>query len=187
MAKVRVQITRKFVPHRLLLDAAAKSLEAGKEKKIGYFWDDLSAILYCSLSIEAIGNSYGQTFIPRWNDFMKVSPQVKIRLVAEKAGLNPDFATQPWCVVPRLLAFRNGIAHAKPEDVRIDEVRSPAAYEALLYSKPPSKLESMVTRSFAQTAYDQVSEILNLFAANLPSDELHQLELLQWSGSASAM
>ena len=184
MSHVRIKVARKFVPHAMLLSAAARALESAKSKTEAFWWDWLATILYCSVSIEAIGNAYGETFIPQWNHFESASPLAKIRLVAERCGLKPNFAQHPWAIVPELIRFRNAIAHAKLEDIEIDEVRPTEGYERYLYAKPESKLEKMVTERFAQQAYDNIYEILRLFATGLPVEMLVQLETEMWHGGA---
>jgi hypothetical protein len=100
MSHVRIKVARKFVPHAMLLNAAARALKSAKAKKEAYWWDWLGTILYCSLSVEAIGNTYGETFISQWQDFESASPLAKIRLVAEHCRLQPDFSAMPWGIVP---------------------------------------------------------------------------------------
>lgn len=168
----------------MLLNAAARALESAKTKTEAFWWDWLSTILYCSLSIEAIGNTYGETFIPQWKHFETASPLAKIRLVAERCGLQPDFSQHPWAIVSELTRFRNAIAHAKLEDIEVDEVYPKEDYEKYLYNKPESKLEKMVTERFAQQAYDNIYEILRLFSTGLPIDLLVQLETEWWHGGA---
>lgn len=184
MSQVRIKVARKFVPHAMLLNAAARALESAKTKTEAFWWDWLSTILYCSLSIEAIGNTYGETFIPQWKHFESASPLAKIRLVAERCRLQPDFGQHPWAIVPELTRFRNAIAHAKLEDIEVDEVYPKEDYEKYLYNKPESKLEKMVTERFAQQAYDNIYEILRLFSTGLPIDLLVQLEMDWWHGGA---
>jgi hypothetical protein len=168
----------------MLLNAAARALEFAKAKSEAYWWDWLGAILYCSLSIEAIGNTYGETFISQWQDFESASPLAKIRLVAEHCRIQPDFSVHPWGIVPELIRFRNRIAHAKLEDISVDAVYPQADYEKYLYAKPESKLEKMVTERFAQQSYDCIYEILRLFATRLPVETLIQLETDFWHGGA---
>lgn len=184
MSHVLIKVARKFVPHAMLLDAAARALEAAKTKTEAYWWDWLGTILYCALSIEAIGNTYGETFIPRWRDFESAAPLAKLRLVAERCGLQPDFSERPWSIARELIRFRNRIAHAKLEDILVEAVHPQEEVEKYLYAKPESKLEKMVTERFAQESYDSIYEILRLFSTGLPVDILFQLETGGWHGGA---
>ena len=184
MTDVRIKVARKFAPHAMLLNAAARALESAKTNTEAFWWDWLSSILYCSLSIEAIGNTYGETFIPQWKHFESASPLAKILLVAERCQLDVDFGRHPWAIVPQLIRFRNTIAHAKIEDIVVDAVHPKEEYEQHLYSKPESKLEKLVTEQFAQQAYDNIYDILRLFSTGLPIDLLVQLETECWHGGA---
>ena len=168
----------------MLLSAAGRALDSAKAEPRGHWWDCLGTILYCSLSVEAIGNTYGEAFITRWQDFESASPPAKIRLVAERCGLQANFSDTPWSIVPELIRFRNRIAHAKPENISVEAVHSQEDYEKYLYQRPASKLEKMVTLSFAQRSYDSVYEILGLFATGLPVDALIELETEHWHGGA---
>jgi hypothetical protein len=184
MPDVRIKVVRKFVPHAMLLGAASNAIASAKAKSEGYWWDWLGAILYCSLSIEAIGNTYGETLIGRWQDFESASPLAKIRLVAEHCGLQPDFSIRPWQIVRDLIRFRNLVAHAKPEQVLVDAVHRHEDYERYLYAKPESKIEKVVTAHFAQQSYDCVREILRLLATGLPAGDVIKIETESWHGSA---
>jgi hypothetical protein len=164
----------------MLFWAAGRALESGKGKEKGYWWDWLTTILYCSLSIEAIGNTYGEMFIPDWDQFESASPLAKIRLVAERCGLERHFGTHPWAIVPNLVRFRNAVAHAKLENITIDTTHPQEEYERYLYAKSESKLEKMVTDRFAQDGYDNIKEILRLFSTGLPRHKLVQIETEGW-------
>ena len=187
MSKVKVNVARLFVPHSMLLSAADKAIKSASLKEVGYWYDWLSAILFCSLSIEAIGNTYGETFIHRWKDFESSSPAAKIRIVAEHCGLNPDFSKHPWSSVPELISFRNRVAHAKLEDIKVESLHHVDHYQKHLYSMPASKLEKMVTEEFARNSYDCIYEILLLLGAALPSSKVIELEMGGWSGDASVL
>ena len=184
MTHVRIKVARKFAPHSMLLKAAARALDSAKAKSEVFWWDWLAAILYCSLSIEAIGNTYGETLISRWEDFGSASPLAKIRLVAERCGVQPKFSEHPWAIVPELIRFRNRIAHAKLEEILVDVVYPADDCEKHLYKKPESKLEKFVTERFAQQSYDCIFKILGLLASGLPEDTVAQLENDGWEGGA---
>ena len=184
MSHVRIKVARKFVPHLMLLAAAERALDAGRNKETGYWWDWLAAALYCALSVEAIGNTYGETLIARWQDFESASPIAKIRLVAEHCGVRPDFSGRPWSILPEMIRFRNRIAHARPERISVDKVFPKDEYEKHLYAKPESKLEQMVTQRFAEECYESIHEILRAFAPGLPRDMLIEVESDHWHGGA---
>ena len=185
MKKVKVQVSRKFVPHSMLLSAAGRAIAKAKTKEDGYWWDLLSATLYCSLSIEAIGNTYGETFITRWSDFESSSPLAKMRIVAEHCRIEPDFSCEPWSCVSQLIKFRNKIAHANMETIEKESIHDFEGYEKYLYTQPQSKLEKMVSEQFALKCYDNIYDILQLLADNLPEDAVMNIEYGDWSGGST--
>ncbi|MGA2178306.1 MAG: hypothetical protein ABSH15_01795 [Verrucomicrobiota bacterium] len=121
MSVVRTKIERRFNPHLLLLRGAQYHLRTAKEKRDGCYYSWLGAILLSALSIEAIGNSYGEFLIPDWKDFESASPIAKLRLVATRCDVTPDFGRQPWQTARLLIIFRNRIAHAKPKHLKIEK------------------------------------------------------------------
>ncbi len=181
---VRIKVARTFAPHVLLLRAASRALESARAKTEGRWWDWLASIIYSSLSIEAIGNTYGETFIAQWKKFKSSPPLKKIRLVAEHCKLQPDFGSEPWSIVPELISFRNEIAHPKLKKLSVNKTYSQEEYEKYLYSKPESKLESKVTEHFAQRSQDCINEILRLLGRSLPEDAVMQIETESWEGGA---
>jgi hypothetical protein len=190
--KVRVTRERHFAPHTLLLSAANLAFKRGEDTEaaeggVGYWWAWLETLLFCSLSIEAIANSYGHAFVRDWEDFETTSPVAKIRLIAERCGLNPNFSQAPWGIVKRLVAFRNRIAHAKPEYINDTLVCDQDKYHLHIYAKPESKLEKMITKEFARTSLDQIYELLRLLSTGLPTDMVIRLETESWSGGAKAL
>lgn len=184
MSKIRIRIARKFVPHTMLLEAASRALESAKGKTEGQWWDWLATLLYCSLSIEAIGNSYGETTVPNWKEFESASPIAKILLVAERSGLQPDFGKQPWGLLREMITFRNKIAHARMEEINIDESHPQDDWERHFYNIPQSKLERLVTAKFAERSLQGIYDILGLFANGPHREAFIQLEFAGTSGSA---
>ena len=185
MTRVKVNVARRFVPHSMLLSAAQRAMEASETEGDGCWYDWLGVILYCSLSIEAIGNTYGETFVTRWKDFESSSPLAKMRIVAEHCGLKPDFSSHPWAIVPQLGRFRNLIAHAKLEEIKRESIHPVKGHEKHLYAKPNSKLENMVTKAFAQESMNSIYDMLLLFEAHLPTWKVMELEMGGWHRGAT--
>ena len=185
--KVRVNAERFFVPHAMLLSAAHQALERGKLGGDGYWYDWLNVMLCCSLSVEAVANAYGESFVENWRDFDSSSPLAKIRLVAEKGGIHVDFSKHPWSTVPSLIKFRNRVAHAKPEDVSSESFHHPDHYLKEMYAMPQSKLERMVSESTARRSLDDIYEILGVLRTAFPVEKVNKIEIGWWTTGASLM
>jgi hypothetical protein len=65
MSIVCTKTERRFNPQLLLLRSAQYHLDAAKEKRDGWYYHCLGAILMSALSIEAVGNTYGEFDWPR--------------------------------------------------------------------------------------------------------------------------
>jgi hypothetical protein len=129
MPTVRTKTERRFNPHLLLLHGAQHHLRTAKEKRDGCYYDWLGAIVLSALSIEAIGNSYGKVLIPNWKELIAdrsnrnlgASPKWKLETIATRCGINPDFESHPWLTARKLTKFRDLIAHAKREHLKLED------------------------------------------------------------------
>jgi len=163
-------------------------LEAAKEKKAGYIYDWLGSILLSALSIEAIGNTYGEVLIPDWKDFESASPIAKLRLVATRCGINPDMNKHPWATARQLILFRNRIAHAKPTSLKIDKNDCDESnYLKFFNTRLESNLEKMITEAFAKQCYNAVDQIIAALNKNRKPSELYELVLEGHISNATAM
>ncbi len=172
---VSTKTERKFIPYRLLLRCAEHHLSEASENKAGSKYALLSSIVFSALSIEAIGNTYGELLISNWEDFESISPRAKLRLIAERCGIKPDFGKEPWQTVAPLIGFRNKIAHARPKHLKIEN-----EYELITYRKPKghnleADVEKLITQDFAAKSYNAVDEIVKLLNKQLTEEQLHQL------------
>lgn len=187
MSRVHVKVARKFIPHRLLLTGAWHHLETAKERRAGYFYDWLGAILLSALCIEAIGNTYGEVVIADWRDFETASPIAKLRLVATKCGINPDFAEHPWATARQLIRCRNRIAHARSQQLTVEGDYTDTTYLKVFHAKPESTLEKMITEEFAIQGYYAVEKILEMLSTTIEPSKLVEVEMDGWSSHASAI
>jgi hypothetical protein len=187
MSRVHVKVVRKFIPHRLLLTGAWHHLETAKERRAGYFYDWLGAILLSALCIEAIGNTYGEVLIPEWKDFESASPIAKLRLVATACGIEPKFDEHPWATARELIRYRHRIAHARPQQLKVEGNYAETTYQQVFHSKPESTLEKMITEEFAIQGYEAVEKILETFSAAIDRPTLVEVEMDGWSSRASGI
>ena len=179
MSLVRSKKDRRFIPHVFLMRGAQYYLSAGKEKqkekKGGWYYDWLGAVLLSALSVEAIGNNYGEVLIPDWKDFESASPIAKLRLVATRCGVQPDFGKQPWQTARLLIIFRNRIAHAKRKYLIEEKDCTLSDWAKAFCRKLESDLEQMITEAFAVQSCDSVEQILEILNKDLTFNERYEL------------
>lgn len=183
MSIVHTKTERIFNPHRLLLLGAQHHFRAAKERKAGWYYDWLGAIVLSALSIEAIGNSYGKVLISNWNDLIAerlekkqgASPIWKLEVVAKRCGVTPDFECHPWLTARKLTRFRDLIAHAKREHLQVEDDCTKSDYGRVFRAKLESDVEAMITEDFARQSCDAVEQIVGAFNKTLKKAELHEL------------
>ncbi|HEY2329709.1 MAG TPA: hypothetical protein VGI63_07840 [Verrucomicrobiae bacterium] len=168
--QIRVRKERDFKPHHFLIYAADVQLllaeeVTDKERGISeWIPQELAAITFSAFALEAIGNSFGEKFVKRWKDFEKCGPIAKLRIVCAELKIEPDFGGEPWATALWLVAFRNGIAHAKPTFVKTDEIVPESEYTFWhLHSDPQSEIEKQITLENARRAVKAIRKILDQF------------------------
>src|SRR3954471_2833467 len=103
---------RQFSAHHMLIRAAEIARDRGTEKKPGWMFDELSAMTFAALAIEALCNSIGDRVVPGWaKDFESASPNAKLRILSGRLGLEYDEDKEPWVGARELIKFRNLVAH----------------------------------------------------------------------------
>ena len=85
-----------------------------------------------------------------WKDFESANPIAKLRLVATRCGIKPDFGKQPWQTARRLIIFRNRIAHAKRQHLKMEKDCSLNDYGQIFFAALQSDLEKTITE-FCET------------------------------------
>jgi len=88
--RVRVQKKRDFEPQHLLVQVAEVALEDAQKKIPGWKNQELVAITFSALALEALANSFGNKLVSRWNDFESSSPIAKLRIICSELGISPD-------------------------------------------------------------------------------------------------
>jgi hypothetical protein len=178
---------RRFSAHHMLIRAAAIALERGKKKQPGWLFDELSAMTYSALAIEALCNSVGDLVISDWDkDFEMAPTAAKLRVLTKHLGIPYDKAKEPWSTAKDLGKFRNLVAHAKPQLIVEEEVMSQEEYDARLFDVPKSKLENQINSTNAARAVAAVERIKDIFIEKLDAEQKFGLTSDGWSGSTKA-
>jgi len=183
MPTVRTKTERRFNPHLLLLRGAQHHLRRAKEKKDGWYYDWLGAIVLSALSIEALGNSYGKVLIPNWKELLAdrihkklgASPKWKLETIAKRCGINPDFESHPWLTARKLAEFRDLFAHAKREHLKVEDDCALTDYGRIFGARLESDVEAMITEDFASQSCDAVEQIISALNKTLKIAELYEL------------
>lgn len=92
----------------------------------------------------------------------RLKPGEKLDLLADLIQVKPDYGSRPWQIVKELFAFRNAIAHGKPEILESE------GYEDLEYVLAgnidfiPTDWDSFGTEKHAVRAKEDVENIATI-------------------------
>lgn len=175
---------RQFSAHHMLIRAASIANERAKKREPGWMFDELSAMTFSALAVEALCNSIGDKIVSDWDDFESASPNAKLRLLAERLGIKYNKDEEPWATARQLVKFRNLVAHAKPQVIVEEEIMTQEQYDKRLFDVPKSKLEKLITASNADRAVRIVEEIKDLLIGKMEPEQTLGLSVDGWSGSA---
>ena len=164
---VRVQKKRVFEPQHLLMRVAENALEDAERKIPGWKNQEIIAVTFSALALEALANSFGCKLISRWDDFESSSPIAKLRIICAELGISADWSTGHWGTALWLVSFRNKIAHARPQPITYDEIVSDEKFRRTFHDEPPSNLENQVNLGNAKRAVRAVDEIKWTFLSKL--------------------
>jgi hypothetical protein len=179
--------SRKYSAHHLLLITAKIAAEATPSDRADERRLSLTAIVMSALALEALVNAAGEELIEHWDDFDKLSPWGKLRLVATHLNFDLDAGKQPWQDIKWLIRLRNDIAHARPEKILTErwltreEMRAEIDGEVIHY--PESTLEKKLTQGGASRAVGAVNRARDILCDALPKDQYFQFPSDGWGGA----
>jgi len=174
MTKARTTVEGERFLHKDLWRVVERQLEHAVGTPQGAFYDDLVAMVFALLALEAYLNFLGERVAPEiWKDernFFRKEPyrgfDGKLRKVLELVGVpEPARDIRPYSTVWFLKDLRDLIAHAKP-------MRFTNAIEHEVDQEPSifhSPLRDVITRENAERARDDIKTFIeSIHAAAIP-------------------
>lgn len=162
-ALAEVSAHRYFSAHHMMLGAAKVA-----SSQNGSPHNALIVVAMCSMGAEALANAVGQLVFAEWDDFDRLSPWGKFRLICRELKIPCSKGEGVWQKLHGLLKLRNEVAHAKPERVSFTETMTVAAYNAGQYSFaaqfPDSTLERKLLQFDAKEAIAMLEVVLTTIA-----------------------
>ena len=167
---VDVSVHRYFSAHHMMLGAAT-----AVAKNNGSPHNAILVIAMCAMGAEALANAVGQLVFAEWEDFDKLSPWGKYRLICRELQIPCEKGKGVWQKLYDMLKLRNDIAHAKPERVSYKETVTMAMYNAGLYSFeahfPDSKLEHKLMKIDSKECITTLETVMTTLADALTGME----------------
>lgn len=136
-------------------------LRAGQEVREGSVHQFRASLVFRAFALEAFLNWQGQHLIAHWEYLERLKPGEKLDLLAELSHVTPNYGARPWQIVKDLYAFRNDIAHGKPENLNSETSEMwDESLDAKLGAFIQTDWERFCTEANAVRAQQDVSEIV---------------------------
>lgn len=120
--RVEVKTIKTIRTYAFLFHAAREALSHAEKDEEGRFFDCLSCMTFCALTLEAFFNHIGNQRVRHWLHFeRKLSPSEKLDLLAADLDISIDRGNVPFSDFGRLIWFRNFTAHGKTITEQITE------------------------------------------------------------------
>ena len=165
---IQVKQERTYSAHHRLLDVATRSAERSKIPEQGWRDHVLIAITFSGLALEAFCNVAGDRLVSDWKDFKSSSPIAKLRIICQHLKIPFNRGAQPWQDIFWLVGFRNKIAHAKPEHIKINKIISRQDFETVPGGSPPAILELEMTSEKAEKSVAAVNKVIDKICDMVP-------------------
>lgn len=166
---VEASAHRYFSAHHMMIHAAKSALPNSATPQFA-----LIVVTMCTLAAEALANAVGQRIFAEWADFDMLPPWGKYRLICRELKIPFDKGKGVWQQLGNLLKLRNGIAHAKPEQIKTSAITTLAEYNSsawfIMHPFPSAKLERVLTQKAAQKAVHTIEAVLSTIADALTGD-----------------
>lgn len=123
MTKRTYSTQRDVLTYTQLASAAFSGLkQAQVGEKVHQFNNCMTAMLFCALTLEAYLNYLAWKKLTCWEAVEHLQPKEKLSLLAEISGFKPDMGRKPFQSFTVIFAFRNKVAHGKPEELSAEGV-----------------------------------------------------------------
>jgi hypothetical protein len=83
----------------------------------------ITAQLMCALTMEAVFNRLGKKLFDNWERVERsLRPKDKLKMIAQRTGLEIDLGSRPFQFLPEIFGFRDSLVHAKYSRLSTNEI-----------------------------------------------------------------
>ena len=149
--------------HAELWHTANCLLDAGQQRATASTHQFRASLVFRAFALEAFLNWLGPQLIPHWNYLERLKPREKLDLLNDSIHVTPDYGSRPWQIVKVLFAFRNDLAHGKPESLKADSTEDlNEVLDRNLGQTIQTEWERFCTEENAARAREDVEKIADL-------------------------
>ena len=161
--KAHVKKRRDVRIHAELWHTANCLLEAGQQRATSSTHQFRASLVFRAFYLEALLNWLGPQLIPHWKYLERLKPKEKLDLLNDLIHVTPDYGSPPWQIVKDLFAFRNYIAHGKPERLNAEGMEDLNDFlDGKLGQTIQTEWERFCTEENAARAKEDIEKIANL-------------------------
>jgi hypothetical protein len=160
IVKATVKRERKVNTFAELSHANHVLLENTAERREGWFYECMTAILMSAFKFEAYLNHLGEILFPYWNQMEQLSHKKKLNIICSHLGIENDNGKRPYQTLENLFGFRNKIAHGKSEYLDPPDSVEVGNIEEIRRKMPLTKWEELCTIKFAKQTYEDTETII---------------------------
>ena len=120
--KAHVTKQRDVRIHAELWHTANCLLDTGQKAVEGSAHQFRASLIFRAFYLEAFLNWLGQHLVSHWSYLERLNPREKLDFLNGLIQATPDYGSRPWQIVKELFAFRNYLAHGKPENLKAEGV-----------------------------------------------------------------
>ena len=182
--KAHVSANRTMISYSVMRKISRDSLEAAKESEKYRYSNCTSAMVFSAFCLEAYYNHLGNININNWEAIeRKLSPDEKLLKLAQRLNFQFDKGHRPFQTLSDIFQFRNGIAHAKTEYLRLEYEQ---AIQAIMASDEPkmplTKWEEKISLDVAERFVTDMEDVIRKLhmAAKFPEDPFAETFIENW-------
>jgi hypothetical protein len=161
--KAQVTKQRDVRIHTEMWHTANCLLDAGQKDIKGSAHQFRASLVFRAFYVEAFANWLGGHLIPHWTYLERLTPREKLELLTDLIHVTPDYSSRPWQIVRDLFAFRNYLAHGKPENLKTESMEDLDEFlDGKLGHIAQTQWEQFGTEANAVKAKEDIEQIANL-------------------------
>jgi hypothetical protein len=161
--RVSVSGKRTILTYGYLHSAADMMLEQAESSEEGRFYSCLCSIVMNAFCFEAYLNHVGVMKYPRWDDTL--SPLDKLDLICNRERIVNDMSKRPFQSMKLVNQFRNDLAHAHTEELKIAYQEDFKPVQKVKYPKVIWEKQCNVKN--AKIYFDDLEVVINTIHAAL--------------------
>jgi hypothetical protein len=159
----KVQKTRVDRPHADILYGAKVLLRFSSEEREGRYYEWMGALLLSAFAFEGYLNYLGRKLFSSWESFERFMRwDAKVMLVADDIGFKLDKSQPPFQTVQNLFAFRNNVAHLKPNP-EMREEHETDTLDFTIFEPIKTEVEKFCNEVNARRCIEDVEKMIKLF------------------------